>query len=313
MATPALARERLVALREAVARIENADGPGLSGRKSRWQWDAQEAARNDPPATDGLDAIFAAGLPACGLVEIRNAQTRDMGAATGFTLALAALRQEIAKTGATLWISQAMALSEAGMPYAPGLKNYGLDPARFFLARPRTVQDALWMAEAALGISAFSAVILEIRGNPACFGLTESRRLQLRAKANGSLLLLLRQAGEAEASSALCRLRVEPAPSGERPLPDGSTLAGSLGNPAFLVTPEKSKIADAVGTVLEWNTDDRRFRRTETCPKPHPESHPAAQQPQRQPEDTLPLVSLSSRRQGGPGPLGTVVALQRTP
>ncbi|SOC37515.1 protein ImuA [Rhizobium subbaraonis] len=309
MATPALARERLLALREAVARIENADGPGLSGRKSRWQWNAPEAAPNDPPATDGLEAIFAAGLPACGLVEIRNAQTRDMGAATGFTLALAALQQEIAGTGATLWISQAMALSEAGMPYAPGLKNYGLDPARLFIARPRTAQDALWIAEAALGISAFSAVILEIRGNPACFGLTESRRLQLRAKAGGTLLLLLRQAGEEEASSAICRLRVEPAPAAARPLPDGSTLAGSLGNPAFLVTPEKSKIADAVGTVLEWNPDDRRFRRTET----HPESHPAAQQPQRQPEDTLPLVSLSSHRQSGPGALGTVVALQRTP
>ncbi len=309
MATPALARERLVNLREAVARIENADGPGLSGRRSRWKWNTPETARNDSPATDGLEAIFAAGLPGCGLVEIRNAQTRDMGAATGFTLALAALQQEIAGTGATLWISQAMALSEAGMPYAPGLKNYGLDPARLFLARPRTTQDALWMAEAALGIPVFSAVILEIRGNPACFGLTESRRLQLRARASGTLLLLLRQAGEEEASSAICRLRVEPAPSGARPLPDGSMLAGSLGNPAFLVTPEKSKIADAVGTVLEWNPDDRRFRRTET----HPESRPAAQQPQRQPEDTLSLVSLSSRRQGGPGALGTVVALQRTP
>ena len=39
MATPALAQERLFALREAIARIENADGPALARRKRRWQWD----------------------------------------------------------------------------------------------------------------------------------------------------------------------------------------------------------------------------------------------------------------------------------
>ena len=108
MATPALARERLFALREAIARIENGDGPGLARRK-RWQWDADgppeaAASASSPAETTGLEAVFDDGLPACGLVEIRNAQTRDMGAATGFTLALAALRQQQAdgSAGATL-------------------------------------------------------------------------------------------------------------------------------------------------------------------------------------------------------------------
>lgn len=322
MATPALAREQLFALRETIARIENADGPGLVPRKQRWQWDAPQSpshSSSQPPGdaptahsldeTDALEAVFEGGLPDRGLVEIRNSQTRDMGAASGFSLALAAMRQEQAGTGATLWISQALALSEAGTPYAPGLRKHGLDPARFLLARPRTVQDALWMAEAALGVSAFSAVILEIRGNPDCFGLTESRRLQLRARAAGTLLLLLRQAGEEEASSARCRLRVEPAPAGERPLPDGSTLPGSLGNPAFLVTPEKSKIADPLGMLLEWNPDDRRFHRLQ----PRPEFHPVAPRPERRTQEPLPLVSLSSRRPGGAGALGAVVAFEGTP
>ncbi|MCD2182621.1 ImuA family protein [Rhizobium sp. GN54] len=326
MAMPALAREQLFALRETIARIENADGPGLVPRKQRWQWDAPQSPRQsssqsssqppgDTPAahrpdeTDALEVVFEGGLPDRGLVEIRNSQTRDMGAASGFSLALAAMRQEQAGTGATLWISQALALSEAGTPYAPGLRKHGLDPARFLLARPRTVQDALWMAEAALGVSAFSAVILEIRGNPDCFGLTESRRLQLRARAAGTLLLLLRQAGEEEASSARCRLRVEPAPAGERPLPDGSTLPGSLGNPAFLVTPEKSKIADPLGMLLEWNPDDRRFHRLQ----PRPEFHPVAPRPERRTQEPLPLVSLSSRRPGGAGALGAVVAFEGTP
>lgn len=346
MATSALAREQLFALRETIARIENADGPALVQRKQRWQWDApqplaqsasQSSSRSssqalvqpvaqppsrspqapqqpggDPAAdgeADGLDAVFAGGLPDRGLVEIRNSQTRDMGAASGFSLALAAIRQEQAGAGATLWISQALALAEAGAPYAPGLMRHGLDPSRFLLARPRTVPDALWMAEAALGVSAFSAVILEIRGNPECFGLTESRRLQLRAQANGTLLLLLRQAGEEEASSARCRLRVDPAPAVERPLPDGSTLEDSIGNPAFLVTPEKSKLADPVGILLEWNPDDRRFRRLQ----PRLEPRSAAPRPERRTQDPLPLVSLPSRRPGGAGALGAVVAFERTP
>lgn len=324
MATPALAREQLFALRETIARIENADGPGLVPRKQRWQWDApqsqpQSPSPSQPPGddpsahrageTDGLDTVFEGGLPDRGLVEIRNPQTRDMGAASGFSLALAAMRQEQEGTGATLWIGQALALSEAGTPYAPGLRKHGLDPARFLLARPRTVQDALWIAETALGVSAFSAVILEIRGNPDCFGLTESRRLQLRARANGTLLLLLRQAGVEEASSALCRLRVDPAPAGERPLPDGSMLPDSLGNPAFLVTPEKSKIADPLGILLEWNPDDRRFRRLD----PRPESHSVAPRPEQRTQEPLPLVSLSSRRPGGAGALGAVVAFEGTP
>ena len=312
MATPALAQERLFALREAIARIENADGPALARRKSHWQWDGREPADSALSASAAgdaadLDAVFDGGLPSCGLVEIRNAQTRDMGAATGFSLALAALRQDRAESGGgtTLWIGQALALSEAGMPYGPGLMRHGLDPARFLLARPRTVPDALWMAETALGVPALSTVILEIRGNPPGFGLTESRRLQMRARAGGVLLLLLRQAGEEEASSALCRLRIEPAPAGERPLPDGATLEGSLGNPVFLVTPEKSKTADPGGILLEWNPDDRRFNRLEP--------RPAASREERRPADPLSLVSLSSRRPGGPAALGEVVAFQGAP
>lgn len=324
MATPALAHEQLFALRETIARIENADGPSLARRQRHWQWDTQAEPPGDRATTPSdragdLDAVFDGGLPAGGLVEIRNGQTRDMGSASGFSLALAALRQQQARGGTTLWISQAMALSEAGTPYAPGLRKHGLDPDRFLLARPRTVADALWMAETALGVSAFSTVILEIRGNPACFGLTESRRLQMRAKAGGVLLLLLRQAGEEEASSALCRLRVDPAPARERPLPGGVTLAGSLGNPAFRVTPEKSKLAEPLGIILEWNPDDCRFRRLEPRPpesRPHEsclaEPHLAAPRAERRPADALPLVSLSSRRSGGAVALGAVVAFEGT-
>ena len=309
MATSALAQRRLFALRETIARIENADGPGLTRRKRRWQWDTQESPGEAPPYPNPAKQMvstpfsMATYRPA---VSSRSATRRP---------AMRGLRPVspwpwpcFGRTGprrgedATLWIGQAMAFSEAGTPYGPGLKKHGLDPTRVLLARPRTIADALWMAETALGVPAFSTVILEIRGNPAGFGLTESRRLQLRARANGTLLLLLRQAGEEEASSALYRLRIDPAPAGERPLPDGTTLDGSIANPVFLVTPEKSKTADPVGILLEWNSHDRRFYRL----KPRP----AVSQEERRPADPLPVVSLPARRSRGAAALGEVVAFK---
>jgi protein ImuA len=126
-------------------------------------------------------------------------------------------------------------------------------------ALPRRIEDALWLAEAALTSRAFSTVLLEVHGNPKKFGLTESRRLSLKARATGGRLLILRQAGEEEASSAFLRLSVEPAPAAARHLADGSLLSGSIGSPVFRITPEKSRIPGSPELILEWNSDDRRL------------------------------------------------------
>src|ERR1044072_7232693 len=116
-------------------------------------------------------------------------------------------------------------------------------PSRASSSRPapRTRKHPLWLAQAAIESAAFSAVIFEVRGNPAHFGLTESRRLSLRARAARHPLFLVRQAGAEEASSAVFRLHVEPPPAGLRPLPDVSRLSGSIGNPIFRLTLEKSR------------------------------------------------------------------------
>jgi protein ImuA len=134
-----------------------------------------------------------------------------------------------------------------------------LRPELFLHASPRKLEDALWLAEAALESRAFITTILEIRGNPKSFGLTESRRFHLRAKSAGRSLLLLRQSGEEEASSAHVRFLAEPAPARERPLPDGSMLCGSIGNPVFHLTLEKSRNPAPLSFLLEWNSHDRRF------------------------------------------------------
>jgi protein ImuA len=106
---------------------------------------------------------------------------------------------------------------------------------------------------------AVSATILEIRGNLKHFGLTESRRLCLRAKAAGSPLFIIRHAGEEEASSALLRFLAEPAPASERCLADGSMLGGSIGHPVFRLTLEKSHNPAPLSFLLEWNCRDRQF------------------------------------------------------
>ncbi|MFS8110997.1 hypothetical protein QD460_04680 [Rhizobium jaguaris] len=276
MAEAAVARETLFALRETIARLEGRPIPALAAV-------AHEALVAEPGAgpadvvqplaigiTD-LDEAMQGGVPLDALTEIRSLALRDAGAASGFTLALAArLKALAARSGGqaagktatvspVLWIGDTVATMEAGLPYAIGLRDFGLEPAGFLQASPRKLEEALWLAEAALVSTAFAVVILEVRGNPARFGLTESRRLALRAKAAGRPLFLLRQAGEEEASSALFRLLVEPAPAQARSLPDGSLLGGSIGHPAFRLTLEKSRNPAPFSITLEWNAHDRQF------------------------------------------------------
>lgn len=269
MVKPAMVRERLSALREAVSRIENEHLPGLA-RSVKADDPAGFRCRDDgavprlPFGISDLDHVLEGGFPLAGLVEIRTEQTRDAGAACGFVLALTALLQRgMGQAQAclpVLWIGQPMASAEAGQPYAVGLQAHGLDVGLFLLCMPKTLEDALWAAETALGTAAFSAVIIEIRGNPDRFGLSESRRLHLRARAGGLPLVLLRQAGVEEASSALFRFRLRPAPSRLRSLPDGSLLPFSMGDPVFHLSVEKSRIQAATDFFMEWNAHDHVFR-----------------------------------------------------
>ncbi|WP_245443463.1 ImuA family protein [Rhizobium phaseoli] len=268
MAQNALARERLFALRETIARLEGKPAPALAaaeqealaqGRKTR----QERVLPLLPFGVEFVDRALEGGLPLNGITEFRSALSRDAGATSGLAMAVAArLQKQESAAGRLmplLWIGDAVGTLEAGRPYAPGLRDFGLSPERFLHAAPRKLDEALWLAEAAVESAAFSAVILEVRGNPAHFGLTESRRLSLRAHAARRPLFLLRQAGMEEASSAALRLHVEPGPSGLRPLPDGSKLAGSIGNPIFRLTLEKSRNPAPLSFLLEWNPHEHEF------------------------------------------------------
>jgi protein ImuA len=270
MAKTAVAREKLFALRETIARLEGKPAPALAAA------DMHALAESNPPLQGkakgphrlsfdipDLDAALEGGLPLDGLTEIRTHMLRDGAAGSGFVLALAALLQkrddEEHGSLPILWISDRVSTLEAGMPYAVGLQDFGLRPELFLHASPRKLEDALWLAETAIESGVFPATILEVRGNPKPFGLTESRRLGLRAKASGRPLFLLRQAGEEEASSAAFRFLAEPAPAQALLLPDGSMLGGSIGNPVFRLTLEKSRNPAPLSLLLEWNPHDRRL------------------------------------------------------
>lgn len=273
MVQTTMARARISALRETIARLENENVPELlkAERKGAPAGFEETVEKEEtgvprhvlPLGIAALDDILQGGLPLGGLTEIRAAETRDAGTAMGFAVALTVLFQADNRRQAglpVLWIGLGMAASEAGCPYGRGLQAYGLDIHRCIFSSPRTIPDALWIAEAALSVPVFAAIILEVRGNPTHFGLNESRRLHMRARTGKVPIFLLRQAGEEEASSALFRFRVAPAAATGRPLPDGSVLAGSIGHPVFRVAIEKSRVFAPFEFLMEWSPHARRFR-----------------------------------------------------
>ncbi|MDM9621258.1 hypothetical protein [Rhizobium sp. S96] len=270
MAQPAVTRERLFALRETIAKLEGKPIPALAAAEGEALAEAgfkEEKSENTLRLSIGIpdiDDALEGGVPRDGLTEVRTRLLRNAGASSGFVLALAAMLQRQDEEEGRgklpiLWIADTVASIEAGRPYAVGLQDFGLEPRLFLHATPRKLEDALWLAEAAVASGVFPATILEVRGNPKPFGLTESRRLNLRTKSSGRPLFLLRQAGEEEASSAIFRFLAEPASTRARPMPDGSMLGGSIGNPIFRLTLEKSRNPAPLSVLLEWNPHDRRF------------------------------------------------------
>jgi protein ImuA len=302
MAGNAKAREALFALREHIARLEGKALPvaPASGRPALHPigetriLDMTGAQNRLPFGVSILDEAR----------EIRSRSLYDAGAATGFALSLAArLNAMTAEAKPVLWIADGFSVCEAGALHAGGMGQFGIDPYAFYHATPRKLDDALWLAEAGLRSGVFSATILIVHGNPKSFGLTESRRLSLRARAVGQPLFLLRHAGDEEASSAPFRLFVEPAPALERRLADGSMLGGSIGHPVFKLTLEKSRNPAPLSFFLEWNPRDRQFHLARDTRR--------SSLFQRRPADSGALLPLSANRQDRTQALGSVLAFER--
>ncbi|MEO5324670.1 hypothetical protein PV773_15230 [Mesorhizobium sp. CC13] len=273
MATSAVARDVVFALRRKIAKIEGTLAerlaPPSDGQSSAGQPVAGLLVRRNglasardfflPTGVERLDEILGGGLPKAALTEIHGTETRNAGAAAGLTLCLVShmLRERSRPQDLVLWVGTAEIFREAGFPHAPGLDRlFGLAPGQLLFAEAPKPADALWIAEEAARIDELAAVIVELRGNPRELDLTATRRLHRRAQDAGRPVFLLRHSAVPEPTAAPVRLVAAPAPAVLRRTVLGP-LAGSIGPPAFAVEIGKSRTALPGSFILEWNPDAR--------------------------------------------------------
>lgn len=150
------------------------------------------------------DAMLGGGLAFGALHETAPERPFDFGAATGFTLALAALAAK--RGGETLWVQTDPAQWDGGAIYGPGLDLFGLASHRLLVLRVRRSADALLAMEEALKCRAVASVIAELPDARA--DLTATRRLALAAREQEGLGLLLRPRVSAAPSAAATRWSV---------------------------------------------------------------------------------------------------------
>ena len=215
-------------------------------------------------------AIPQLGLRRDALHELRSETSRDAASATGFAAALMACLAEIDRRP-VLWVAEASALHEAGLPYGAGLDRFGTDSSRLILVRVRKPAEALWVFEEGLACRGLAAVLAEIRGNPRVLDLTATRRLALRAEAGGVMGLLMRQSAAPDATAAETRWSVAPLPAG---VTDG--YPAGIGRPAWRLTLERNRRGPAGTADVEWDHDRRAFACLEAGRPAHPRSVPAA-------------------------------------
>ena len=194
-----------------------------------------------------LDRALGGGLPCAALHDLSAAPVH-LGAATGFTLALAALSPEKAKQ--TLWIATDFGMLETGALYGPGLDAIGVSTERLLVVRVARPIDALFAAEEALKCRALSAVVIELSGEA---DLTATRRLILAAREGGALGLLLRHKLGDAPSAAFTRWQVAAAPS----VPDEF---GGLGPTTFHLSLTRNRRGPCGAWTLSWNHHERIFK-----------------------------------------------------
>jgi len=195
----------LAALRETVRRLEGGE-------------DRQRSFRL-PLGVPMLDRLLGGGL-SFGACHDAIAPQAGLGAALfGFILALfARWRQIEGGDRALILISEPLAGQEFGLPYAPGLAAFGLDPACLLLIRPRDRKEALYVLEEALRDPSAPFVALELLGEARLPDAFAARRLTLAAEAGGGIGFLLRHGATSDLPLGL-RLSLLPGPS--IPMPGG--------------------------------------------------------------------------------------------
>jgi protein ImuA len=240
-----------------------------------------------------VDQCLDGGLACGGLHEVRCALARDIGTGAGFALALAALAFRKGRGRSKIvWINDPAACCDGGGLFPAGLVKYGLDPSWLTLVEPRDLQGAMWAADEAAGCAGLAAMVFHIRGNPARFDITATRRLMLRAREKGVLALILRQSGEEEATAAVTRWRVQTHVSGVDELDHKGVGAMRLS-----LTLERNRAGRTGHWLLAWNPKTRVFD--------HAADHPDIRN--APPADSLHRLHPSANRQDPAGAMGQVL------
>jgi protein ImuA len=192
----------------------------------------------------GIDACLNGGLAFGALHEVAAADFRAIPGAWGFLLALMA---RVERQGVVVW--PLVPGGAFGIPYARGLKSFGLDPRDFLFVRCRRERDAAWTMEEALRIGAGAVV----GARPRDMDLTASRRLQLAAQHSGTPIFLLRAHDDRQPSAAVSRWRVAA-------MPGVRDRFGLFGEPRWRVALEYAKGGRPGEWVVEWNHAALRLR-----------------------------------------------------
>lgn len=196
-----------------------------------------------------IDAALGGGLLFGALHELSPRAPMHFGAAAGFALALASLRQGSRQT---LWIQQECAVAEAGGLYGPGLDLIGLPSERILNLRVLRAQDALWAMEETLKCRAAVTVVAELRDDGPWTDLRTTRRLALAARENGGIGFLLRHRPSAAPSPAATRWEIA-AVSGVR------DRFGGLGPATFALSLVKNRRGPCARWIIAWNHHERVF------------------------------------------------------
>jgi protein ImuA len=166
---------------------------------------------------------------------------------------------------------------EIGLPYAPGLSSFGLDPSRVIFGRLSSLSDLLWAMEEALGCRAVAAVIADLATPPKGLDFTASRRLSMRAASSGASALIIRYGQDRAMSAAHLRWAVSPALTQPQAFD-----ARAPGRPRFLIELERSRLGQLDGRVegtrllVDWTHHGFICAETVT-----PDRSPADRDPQR--------------------------------
>jgi protein ImuA len=195
------------------------------------------------------DAVLGGGLAPGALHEISPVAPIHLGAASGFTLALAALAGKVGGRE-TLLIQTDMTRFEAGAPYGIGLDLFGLPARRLLVLRARRAIDALFAMEEALKCRAVATVIAELPDDTA--DLTATRRLSLAARTHDGLGLLLRHRATAMPSAATTRWEVAASPGAH-------DACGGIGTTAFLLSLVKNRRGPCGRFRVAWSHHELAF------------------------------------------------------